>query len=341
MPNLIADNAEAAEWVRQVKKTHATNRIYEKVVSAVIWSDRTGSDGKLLVAADPEDLVDRVNNGMKLLKGHDPGLPLGRVLAAASFTSSDGMKFVAAVLGYYGGNRLSFRDLNVDTAEKVSPPASLPVLNDGGWINFGVDARNVPHDWIEDVLRSAPVPVKRTPLSHNEADSQTVLVVVGVLFVTLLFNPFTTTVASEAAKDFYKSVRKWIRNFLFELSKLEKPIVEFQSFHDGCQISFMFRDKEVRRNYLAHDALPHAAAQAAQLVKNIKSAGFDPALVVYEFHPQDDRWFPSFAELHDGQFVTDNTLLIAVEQLPKQVSLGISVGEDKPRLPSVKRDQSN
>jgi len=90
---------------------------------------------------------------------------------------------------------------------------------------------------------------------------------------------------------------------------------------------------------LAHDTLPDAAAQAEKLLKNIKSAGFNPSLVVYEFHPQDDQWFPSYAELHDGQFVTDNSLLIATEQLPTQLSLGISVGEDRPILPSVKRDQ--
>ena len=125
---------------------------------------------------------------------------------------------------------------------------------------------------------------------------------------------------------------------LFELSKLEDPIVEIQSFDSGCQISFMFRGAEVKRNYLAHDALPNAAAQAKKLIENIKNAGFDPALVVYEFHPQDDKWFPSYAELRDGRFVTDNSLLIAVEQLPTQLSLGLSIGEERPLLPSVKRD---
>ncbi len=339
MPDLIADNAEAAEWVDRIKKAHTGNGAFGKVVSSVIWSDRRGPDGKLLVSADPEDIVARVKNGMRLLKGHDPGFPLGRVLAAASFTSSDGERFVAAALGFYEGNRLSFRDLKVDTAAEASPPAFLPALDSGGWINFGFDPRDVEPEWVEDVLRSAPVPVKRTPLSCNEADSQSVLIIVGVLFVALIFKPLVTTVATEAGKDFYAGVRRWMQNLFFELSKLEDPIVEIQSFNDGCLISFMFRGADVKRNYLAHDALPDAAAQADKLVKNIKSAGFDPALVVYEFHPQDDKWFPSYAELHDGRFVTDNSLLIAVEQLPTQLSLGLSVSEDRPLLPSVKRDQ--
>jgi hypothetical protein len=72
------------------------------------------------------------------------------------------------------------------------------------------------------------------------------------------------------------------------------------------------------------------------LVANMKSLGVAPKQILYEFHTQDDKWFPSYAELCDGRFVTDNNILIAVEQLPPELSLGISRGKDKPRLPSMK-----
>jgi len=35
------------------------------------------------------------------------------------------------------------------------------------------------------------------------------------------------------------------------------------------------------------------------------------------------RWFPSYAILADGRIVSDRNLFIAIEQLPKGLSLGI------------------
>ena len=160
-----------------------------------------------------------------------------------------------------------------------------------------------------------------------------------MLFVALVFKPFVTTVATEAGKDFYANMSRWVRSLLFKLSKLRKPILELQSSYDGCQVSFMFRGTDVKRHYAAHEMLPDAAAQAGQLVKNIKRAGYEPKLIFYEFHPQDCKWFPSYAELNDGRFVTDNSLLISVEQLPTGLSLGISVGDERPYLPTVRRLQ--
>jgi hypothetical protein len=183
------------------------------------------------------------------------------------------------------------------------------------------------------------MPVKRTPLSNNAAEIQSELIIVGVLFLALVFKPFVTMVATEAGKDTYAGIRSWLRTLFARLSERRNPIVEIQSFHDGCQISFMFRGTDVKRHYAAHDALPVAAAQAKHLVENMKSAGFAPKLIVYEFHPEGDKWFPSYAELLDGRLVTDNKILIAVEQLPSGLSLGISLGEDGPHLPSVKRLQ--
>jgi hypothetical protein len=68
----------------------------------------------------------------------------------------------------------------------------------------------------------------------------------------------------------------------------------------------------------------------------MKNRDLAPKLLVYEFHLQNDKWFPSYAELCDGRLVTDNNTLIAIEQLPSSVSLGVSRGKDKPRVPSVK-----
>ncbi len=339
MSDLIANSPDAQNWIEKVKTDHSESVVFGKIVGSVIWSDATGPDGQLLVPIDPIVIVEKINTeGLRLLKAHDPGFPVGRVLAAASFTGSKGESFVAAVLGLYDGKRISFRELVVDTETEMSSSTILPALGEGSWINFGFDPRHIEPAWVEDALQGAPLPVRQTPLSHNAADNQSVLIVVGVLFVALVFKPFLSTVATEAGKDCYAGIRQWVRDLLFKLSKLQNPILELQSFHDDCQISFMFREGSVKRQYAAHDALPDAAGQAQRLLKNIKRAGFQPRLIVYEFHPQDDKWFPSYAELNDGRFVTDNNLLISIEQLPTGLSLGMAIG-DRPLLPSPKRLQ--
>lgn len=338
MTELIADSAEAVAWVDQVRAAYSHNGVFGKISSSVIWSDATGPDGEQLVPIDPLALVADINaNGFPLLKGHDPGFPLGKVLKAAVFTSSSGKRFVAALLGFYaGGNRLSFRDLGFDPASAISSPSFLPPLTDACWINFATDPREVEPAWVEEVLRTAPLRVERIQLSHNAAELPHELIRVGLLFMALVWNPFVTTIATEAGKDAYAGIRRWLRTLFDKLAERRNPIVEIQSHHDGCEISFMFRGSDVKRNYAAHDALPVAAAQAEHLVANMKSKGVAPKLIVYEFHTQDDKWFPSYAELCDGRFVTDNNVLIAVEQLPSGLSLGVSRGKDKPRLPSAK-----
>jgi hypothetical protein len=164
-----------------------------------------------------------------------------------------------------------------------------------------------------------------------------VLISVGILFAFLVFKPFATAVASEAGKDTYGAMRSWLRKFLGKLSQQKDPIVQVSAWHDGCQISFMFRGEDVKRHYAAHEALPDAAMHAKHLAENMKRSGYAPRQIVYEFDFQDDLWFPSFAELHDGRFVTDKYTLIAAEQLPSQLSLSIGVEDDEPRLPSERR----
>jgi hypothetical protein len=337
MSDLIADNPEATAWVDEVKAAHRHDPAFGRVAGSVIWSDATGSDGQQLVPVDPVALAAGINtNGFSLLKGHDPGFPLGKVLAAKVFTEQSGGKFVAAVLGFYAGTRLSFRIFGIDSLSTVASPASLPVLPDDCWISFGSDPREIEPAWLEDALSAAPMRVEWTELSHNAADTPNELVRVGVLFAVLVWNPFVTAIATEAGKATYARMNRWLRTLLDKLAERQNPILEIQSHHSGCQISFIVRGRDIKRHYAAHDALPTAAAQAGCLVANMKDRGLAPKLVVYEFHPQEDKWFPSYAELYDGRLVTDNITLIAVEQLPSGVSLGISRGKDKPRLPSVK-----
>jgi hypothetical protein len=203
-PRLIAESPEAVASVDQVKTVYVDNQVFGKIVSAVLWADVTGPDGEQPVPIDPRALVAEINtDGFPLLKGHDPGFPLGKVLTAQVFTSSDGATFIAAIVGYYaGGAHLSFRDLGFDPGATVSLPSSLPALSDA-WIEFATDPREIDAAWLEDVLHTAPLRVERTELSHNAADALQELIRIGLPYVVLVWNPFTKTIATQAGKDAY------------------------------------------------------------------------------------------------------------------------------------------
>jgi hypothetical protein len=339
LPRLIAEAPEAVVWVAQVKAVYSDSPIFGKIAAAVIWSDATGPDGTQLVPLDnPQALAAEINaNGFPLLKGHDPGFPVGKVIAAQVFAGTDGSTFIAAIVGHYaGGNHLTFREFGYDPTAVVSPPLSLPALPDGCWIIFATDSREVDEAWVEDVLRTASLPVERTEVSHNAAETLQELIRVGLPYIALVWNPFVKTIATEAGKDAYAALRQWQRDFFAKLAERRNPLVEIQAIQNECHVSFLFRGKDVKRLYAAHDALPLAAVQAAQLIANMKRTGSPPKSIVYEYRPQDDKWFPSHAELDDGRFVTDNNTLIAIEQLPSGLSLGITRSKDKSRLPNVK-----
>jgi hypothetical protein len=130
-----------------------------------------------------------------------------------------------------------------------------------------------------------------------------------------------TTIATEAGKDVYAGIRQWLRSVWNKLAQRRNPVVVVQSYQDGCEVSFLFRGKDVKQHYDAHDALPMAAAQAAKLIAGMKSNHLAPISLVYEF--EQSRWFPSYAILDGGRIVSDRNLLIAIEQLPKSLSIGI------------------
>jgi|SRR5580704_4940921 hypothetical protein len=337
MSRLLEANPEAAAWVDQTKAALCGQGAFAETKGSVIWSDDTGPDGKQLVPIDPEALVKEINTrGFPLFNGHDPGFPVGKVCAAALFHSADGTKFVAAVLGYYNGTRLSFRDLGLDSIPAAASPPYLPPLPDACWINFATDPRQIGSDWVEDTVRSAPLRVQSTTSSLNAVDSPHDLVTIGVLFLVLVWNPFVTAIATEAGKDVYAGMRTWFRHLFNKVSELRDPILEIQAHHDDCYVSFILRGKDVQGHYEAHDALPIAAVQVQCLITNMKRRGLAPKRLVYEYHRQDDKWFPSYAELFDDRLITDNALLIAIEQLPSSLSLGLHNAKDKAFLPTAK-----
>ena len=334
-PRLLADHAEATAWVEQAKATFAHCCVFGRLVGGVVWSDVRGAGGALIVPIDPTELAAEITaKGFDLLRGHDPGRPQGKVLTASAFTSADGSRFVAAVLGFYqGGASTSFRNLGVDPTPYVPSPAQLQSLPEACWIEFITDPREVETAWIDDVVATAPLPIRREEVSHNAVNPDHELIRVGVLFATLVWNPFVTAIATEAGKDAYAALRQWMRQLLTKVTDLRNPIVEIQSHHGLCYISFIIRGKDLKLHYKAHDALPVAAAQSAHLVANLKKARAAPKKIVYEFHSMDEIWYPSFAELHDGRFITDNKLLIGLEKLPTGLSLGIGLGNGNSQPP--------
>lgn len=335
MSNLL-DTPAARDWVDDAISRHS-NGFFGKLVAAVIWSDARGDDGELLVPADPIDLITRINGTpIILLHNHDPGRPKGQVLESANFESEGGEKFIAAVLGFYsGGEVLNFQGLGLDTKALAHLPERLPVLPDDTWIQFATDPKEVDSAWLDQVTSDAPLRIERTELSHNAADSSQELIRIGLVYLAVVWNPFITSIASEAGKGTYAAIHGWVRKLLARLADRRNPVLDIHTHQDECQVSFLFRGKDVRQHYAAHDALPHAAAQAAQLVAKLKARGMVGRHLVYEFDKEALMWFPSYAVLNDNRIITDNVELIAIEQLPTGLSLGLSRGNP---LSPIKRD---
>ena len=111
MSVLLNETPAAGEWV-DIATRRCSGHIFGSLAPAVVWSDARGDDGELLVPADPVELASAINGTPHaLLNGHDPGKPIGQVLEAAHFETESGVKFVAAIFGYYaGGEALSFED---------------------------------------------------------------------------------------------------------------------------------------------------------------------------------------------------------------------------------------
>jgi hypothetical protein len=326
MSDLLNETPAASDWANSAIRRHSGG-IFGKLMPAVIWSDARGNDDEPLVPVDPVELAARINrNPHILLHNHDPGRPKGQVLEAANFETEGGERFVAAVLGYYaGGDVLDFRGLGLDTKASAAPPASLPVLPDGGWIQFATDPKEVDGAWLNEVTSDAPIRIERTELSHNAADSAQELIRIGLIYLAVVWNPFITS--SEAGKGAYAAIHKWVRKVLERLADRRNPVLDIHTHQDGCQVSFLFRGKDVKRHYAAHDALPGAAAQAAQLIAKLKARGTPVRQLIYEFDKEALMWFPSYAVLNDNRIITDNGALIAIDQLPTSLSLGLSRGE--------------
>lgn len=331
MSNLFEETPAAQAWADSVISSHSTG-IFGELVPAVIWTDVSDDDGNLLVPLDPLVLVARINSTpLSLLHNHDPGKPKGQTIESAAFETEGGRKFVAAILGYYaGGDVLGFQGMGVDTNAVVLPPATLPVLPDSAWIEVAIDPREVDEAWLDLITSDAPIRIKRTELSHNAAEALQELITVAVPYLVLVWNPFSTTIATEAAKGTYAGITAWIRKLLERLSDRRNPILEIQSLQGDCEISFLLRGTDKNKHYAAHDALSDAAAQAAQLVHNLKARGVPGKKLVYEFDKEALKWSPSFAILNDDRIITDNTVLIAIEQLPRELSLGVSRGKLSP-----------
>jgi hypothetical protein len=126
MPNLLNETPAAREWADSAIQRHAGG-IFGELKPGVIWSDARGSDGELLVQADPVDLAAKINNDpLIVLHTHDPGRPLGQVLKAAHFQTEGGSDFVVAIFGFYAnGDVLSFGRVGLDTGAMVPPSGSF------------------------------------------------------------------------------------------------------------------------------------------------------------------------------------------------------------------------
>lgn len=327
MPDLVGRTPEASAWLERTLVAQEGKGVFGQFKPAVIWTDATGEDGEPLLALNPAALVAQINaEPFPLRVGHDPGRPMGAMVAAEVFTSPEGECFVAAILGFYdGAPSIAFRDIGFDQLALDAPPQRLPALPHDVGIGLGVDPRQVDAAWVNELIGDAPLPVVFDARSYNAAEPSHQIVNVAVAFLLLVWNPVSKAVFEAMGKDAYAAVHAWLRRLFDRLARLQDPILEIQSTQRGCAVSFMIRGRDVAQNYKAHDALSEAAQRTARLIDHMIAADLAPKRLVYEFDTASGVWFPAFAELVDGRLMTDNAELISAEHIPIGLSLGVSI----------------
>ena len=325
MASLIDESPQAKAWLDSKREVLSKLAPYGRIVDAVLWTSSLTDEGDPLVDVEPNRLVEEVNSkGLPLLLNHDPGEPRGMVLCSDQFTSPTGTKFVAGLIGMYAqGDCLSFEGIGIDGLLSVDPPNLPKPLSKESYISIAVDPREVDEAWIGEVLSELPIPIRREELSHNALDVSAELIRVSLPYVLLVWNPFVTQVSREAGKDAYAGVRAWLHLIITKLSALKNPILVMESWQDGCHVMFILRGKSIRQHYAAYEKLPDAATQAAQLITHLKDRRLTPRQVVYEYLPNDERWTPFNAILSDGRLISRKIDLIAIEQAPAGLSLGL------------------
>ncbi|MEM5316534.1 hypothetical protein [Paraburkholderia sp. JHI869] len=332
------------QWIADTLKRYA-NGIFGELRPALIWTDSRDGSGELIVPVDPEALVNRINAEPHiLLHDHDPGAPIGQVLESAHFRTDTGRQFVTAVFGYYaGGEVLTFAAAGLGNKGPVRSPSRLPELPGAAWIQFATDPREVSEAWVDAVCVGAPLRVERTELSHNADDSTRELIRIGIMYLPVLWNPFVTAIGTEAGKAAYAAIHDWLRKLFLGLADRRNPILDVHTHVNDCQVSFLLRGKDISRHIAAHDSLPGAAAQAEHLVANLKARRMVARQLVYEFERDALVWYPSYVILDDHRIITDHISLLAIEKLPKELSLGLTRGDfETPAMkPAVTDDDLN
>jgi len=334
MAFLIDETPEANSWVEKQLAPSASGHHVGRLTGAVIWTDSYRENGEPIGGSDPSLLVREINDrGLPLLHGHDPGSPAGRVIAARSFTSPSGIRFIAAILAYYDAEHLlNFATLGIDPSPIVQLPTELREYEDAR-IQFAVDPREVPAAWLVEASAEAPIPVESLSLSHNAAESVRELLRIGLPYAALVWNPLVKTIAEQAGKDIYAGISLWLQKLWGKMRDLRDPIVELQSQHYGCIVSFLIRGRDLEKHLAAHAALAEAAVQATVLIDRFRHDHPGLITLVYEF--EDSRWIPSYGIMGDGRIVSDRNLLIAYEHAPRSLSIGLLRKNDEKHSPKV------
>ncbi len=321
MSRLIDETPDAKSWVEQTLSVATKTRNLGRLGSGVIWTDGYLEDGEPIGGSDPSEIINEIQeSGLPLLHQHDPGCPVGRLINANSFTSPDGTLFVAAIMAFYEPNSvLNFASLDINPFPEAKLPAILGLPRDAR-IQLAADPRDVPHPWIDELSTDAPLSIERMSLSLNDANSLKELIHIALPYAALLWNPLVMSIGEQAGKDIYEGVHQWLEMLWKKLKDLRDPILDIQAHHNECTVSFLFRGNDVEQHYAAHAALPAATAQAAKLIDNFEQRNLVLKTLVYEF--KQSRWIPSYGVLASGQLVSDSNILIAHEQLPKELSIG-------------------
>jgi class 3 adenylate cyclase len=322
--SLIDETPLALKWVEETTATLRSGR-FGRIISGVVWTDAPNPDFNL--ADHDPDLMARKAEDLEILRNHDPGLLAGRVLAAKAFKSPNGRRFVAGVFGMYTRERqVRFAAIGLSAKVPVVLPTALPEPLDGWRLDLQCDPREVSHEWVADVARHSPLPVSLNEASNNALDPVIELLCVGLPYASLVWTPAVTGLTMQG-RAVYAGIHKWLRQLWSSLGDRRRSVICINSHQDGCDVRFLFRGSDGSRLQRAHDLLPRAAAQAAEIIADAKMRGLAPRRLIYECDGPASEWYASSFLLDDGTLISDGNGLVPVDELSTGLSLGLRLNE--------------
>lgn len=247
---------------------------------------------------DGEAVARRFGRGVLVFRDDHAGLhPTGWIKDAAYFAPPDAPAFVAAIIGFYDGERAG--TLSDAFESEFTPPTYRPPTDADlarGLVTVAAHHREVDEDWLRQEVQTAPLGVTKQIDWEYGHSKEVIQILTLVVNATLLGFAGSTNARVKALFDW--CFGRLADGFLAATQQDTHFIVETTFLR--CTVRFHVPTRSPAIVGKARDGLPGAVTRAQALVRSMTRDGVSLREVEYRFDPVERTWAPWFAAADDG-----------------------------------------